>query len=173
MRADAPLLPRSPVWSAAGDTPGPRQLHAGGVGPTPTAPMTTTEDALGAVPRGCEACAASAQHSPAFIRHGQWSTSVLPMLDSALQAPCCMAPLACFALPFATPRCRTPYNAALKQRITLWKQRGISRSRYQQEVELKTLRAELPEYGTASLPCPARCAGPAGEDLECSCGPIE
>jgi putative transposase len=29
----------------------------------------------------------------------------------------------------------------------LWKQRGISVSRYQQEAELKTLRAELPEYG--------------------------
>jgi putative transposase len=42
--------------------------------------------------------------------------------------------------------CRTLYNAALEQRITLWKQRGISVSRYQQEAELKTLRAELPEY---------------------------
>jgi putative transposase len=44
-------------------------------------------------------------------------------------------------------RCRTLYNTALEQRITLWKQRGISRSRYQQEAELKTLRAEMPEYG--------------------------
>src|SRR5215472_12121482 len=44
-------------------------------------------------------------------------------------------------------RCRTLYNTALEQRICLWKQRGISISRYQQEAELKTLRAELPDYG--------------------------
>jgi putative transposase len=44
-------------------------------------------------------------------------------------------------------RCRTLYNTALAQRITLWKQRGVSISRYQQEAELKTLRAEMPEYG--------------------------
>jgi putative transposase len=43
-------------------------------------------------------------------------------------------------------RCRTLYNAALEQRITLWRQRGVSISRYQQEAELKALRAELPEY---------------------------
>jgi putative transposase len=44
-------------------------------------------------------------------------------------------------------RCRTLYNAALEQRLCVWKQRGISVSRYQQEAELKTLRAALPEYG--------------------------
>jgi putative transposase len=43
--------------------------------------------------------------------------------------------------------CRTLYNTALEQRIFLWKQRGISVSRYAQEAQLKTLRAELPEYG--------------------------
>jgi putative transposase len=43
-------------------------------------------------------------------------------------------------------RCRTLYNTALAQRIFLWKQRGVSVSRYQQEAELKTLRADLPEY---------------------------
>src|SRR5215469_11241240 len=42
--------------------------------------------------------------------------------------------------------CRTLYNTALEQRITLWRQRGISVSRYQQEAELKDLRAEFPEY---------------------------
>ena len=42
--------------------------------------------------------------------------------------------------------CRTLYNTALEQRISLYKQRGISVSRYQQEAELKALRAELPEY---------------------------
>jgi putative transposase len=44
-------------------------------------------------------------------------------------------------------RCRTLYNIALHQRIVLWRQRGLSLMRSQQEVELKTLRAELPEYG--------------------------
>jgi putative transposase len=34
----------------------------------------------------------------------------------------------------------------LAQCIFLWKQRGVSISRYQQEAELKALRAELPEY---------------------------
>src|SRR5258708_4021136 len=43
-------------------------------------------------------------------------------------------------------RCRTLYNTALEQRITLWKQRGVSISRYQQEAELKGLRAAVPEY---------------------------
>jgi putative transposase len=44
-------------------------------------------------------------------------------------------------------RCRTLYNAALEQRIALWRQRGVSLTRYQQEAELKSLRAEMPEYG--------------------------
>jgi putative transposase len=43
-------------------------------------------------------------------------------------------------------RCRTLYNTALEQRITLWRQRGVSITRYQQEAELKDIRAELPEY---------------------------
>src|SRR5262245_46891621 len=43
-------------------------------------------------------------------------------------------------------RCRTLYNTALEQRITLWRQRGVSVTRYQQEAELKALRAELPDY---------------------------
>src|SRR5262249_12071843 len=43
-------------------------------------------------------------------------------------------------------RCRSLYNTALEQRIFLWRQRGISRSRYSQEAELKALRAEMPEY---------------------------
>ena len=43
-------------------------------------------------------------------------------------------------------RCRTLYHTALEQRITLWKQRGVSLTRYQQEAELKALRANTPEY---------------------------
>jgi len=43
-------------------------------------------------------------------------------------------------------RCRTLYNTALEQRITLWRQRGVSLTRYSQEAELKALRADLPDY---------------------------
>ncbi|HEU4785689.1 MAG TPA: transposase [Ktedonobacterales bacterium] len=42
--------------------------------------------------------------------------------------------------------CRRLYNTALEQRITLWKQRGVSVSQYAQEAELKDLRAAMPEY---------------------------
>jgi putative transposase len=43
-------------------------------------------------------------------------------------------------------RCRTLYNTALEQRITVWKQRGMSVTRYQQAAELKDIRADMPEY---------------------------
>ena len=43
-------------------------------------------------------------------------------------------------------RCRILYNTALEQRITLWRQRGVSLTRYSQEAELKALRADLPDY---------------------------
>jgi putative transposase len=43
-------------------------------------------------------------------------------------------------------RCRTLYNTALQQRSFLWRHRGVSLTRSQQEAGLKTLRAELPEY---------------------------
>jgi putative transposase len=42
--------------------------------------------------------------------------------------------------------CRTLYNAALEQRITAWERCHISVTRFQQEAELKAIRAELPEY---------------------------
>ncbi|HET8909098.1 MAG TPA: transposase [Ktedonobacterales bacterium] len=42
--------------------------------------------------------------------------------------------------------CRSLYNTALEQRITLYRQRGVSRSRYEQEAELKDIRAEMPDY---------------------------
>ena len=44
-------------------------------------------------------------------------------------------------------RCRTLYNTALEQRITAWQRCRISVTRYQQEAELKAIRAEMPEYG--------------------------
>jgi putative transposase len=43
-------------------------------------------------------------------------------------------------------RCRILYNTALEQRITLWKQRGVSITRYQQEAELTVVRTQMPEY---------------------------
>ncbi len=43
-------------------------------------------------------------------------------------------------------RCRDLYNAALEQRITAWQRRRVSLSRYEQEAELKDLRAAFPEY---------------------------
>ncbi|HEY1389138.1 MAG TPA: transposase [Ktedonobacterales bacterium] len=45
-------------------------------------------------------------------------------------------------------RCRMLYNTALEQRIFLWKQRGVTISQYEQEAELKDLRADLPDYAT-------------------------
>jgi putative transposase len=42
--------------------------------------------------------------------------------------------------------CRTLYNTALEQRITAWERCHISVTRFQQEAELKAIRAELPEY---------------------------
>src|SRR5262245_60823171 len=43
-------------------------------------------------------------------------------------------------------RCRELYNAALEQRITAWQRRHITVSRFEQEAELKAIRAEFPEY---------------------------
>jgi hypothetical protein len=43
-------------------------------------------------------------------------------------------------------RCRTLDNTALEERIFLWTQRDVSRTRYRQEAELTTLRADLLAY---------------------------
>ena len=44
-------------------------------------------------------------------------------------------------------RCRTLYNVALEQRKTWWQRgEGKSPTRFQQEAELKAIRAEMPEY---------------------------
>jgi putative transposase len=44
-------------------------------------------------------------------------------------------------------RCRTLYNTALEQRSTWWRRgQGKRATRFQQEAELKELRAEFPEY---------------------------
>ena len=42
--------------------------------------------------------------------------------------------------------CRTLYNIALEPRITAYQRCHVSVSRYQQEAELKAIRAEMPEY---------------------------
>src|SRR5262245_986634 len=42
--------------------------------------------------------------------------------------------------------CRWLYNTALEQRILAWQRARVSLSRYEQEAELKAIRAEFPEY---------------------------
>jgi len=42
--------------------------------------------------------------------------------------------------------CRWLYNTALEQRIIAWQRVRVSVSRFQQEAELKDIRAEMPEY---------------------------
>jgi putative transposase len=42
--------------------------------------------------------------------------------------------------------CRRLYNTALEQRITVWQRNRTSISRYQQEAEIKDIRATFPEY---------------------------
>jgi putative transposase len=42
--------------------------------------------------------------------------------------------------------CRALYNTALEQRITAWQRARVSVSRFQQEAELKDIRAEFPDY---------------------------
>jgi putative transposase len=42
--------------------------------------------------------------------------------------------------------CRSLYNTALEQRITAWTRCQVSVSRFQQEAELKEIRAAFPEY---------------------------
>jgi putative transposase len=50
------------------------------------------------------------------------------------------------ALDEVLSRCRELYNTALEQRITAWRRCHVSVSRYQQEAELKAIRAAFPEY---------------------------
>jgi putative transposase len=45
-------------------------------------------------------------------------------------------------------RCRRLYYTALEQRSTAWGRCRVSVSRYEQEAELKAIRAEFPEYAT-------------------------
>jgi putative transposase len=42
--------------------------------------------------------------------------------------------------------CRTLYNVALEQRITAWQRCHVCLTRYQQEAELKAIRAAFPDY---------------------------
>jgi len=43
-------------------------------------------------------------------------------------------------------RCRDLYNTALEQRITAYQRRRVLVSQFEQEAELKDIRAEMPEY---------------------------
>jgi len=42
--------------------------------------------------------------------------------------------------------CRRLYNTALEQRITAWQRARVSLSRFQQEAELKDIRADFSDY---------------------------
>jgi putative transposase len=42
--------------------------------------------------------------------------------------------------------CQQLYNVALEHRITAWQRRRVSVTRFEQEAELKAIRAEFPEY---------------------------
>jgi len=44
--------------------------------------------------------------------------------------------------------CRHLYNTALEQRISAWQRVRVSVSRYQQEAELKDVRAAFPEFAS-------------------------
>ena len=44
-------------------------------------------------------------------------------------------------------RCRTLYNTALEQRITVYRQRGVTLTCSQQQAELPDLKAAFPAYG--------------------------
>jgi putative transposase len=44
--------------------------------------------------------------------------------------------------------CRWLYNTALEQRVIAWQRARVSVSRFQQEAELKDIRADMPEYAT-------------------------
>src|SRR5690242_12281418 len=43
-------------------------------------------------------------------------------------------------------RCRELYNAGLEERREAWRRCHVSVTRFQQEAQLKDIRAELPEY---------------------------
>jgi putative transposase len=49
-------------------------------------------------------------------------------------------------------RCRTLSTSALEQRITAWQRCHVSVSRFQQEAELKDIRAEMPEFAAIHAP---------------------
>jgi putative transposase len=42
--------------------------------------------------------------------------------------------------------CRSLYNTVLEQRIVAWRRARVSVSRFQQETEVKDIRAAMPEY---------------------------
>ena len=62
-------------------------------------------------------------------------------------------------------RCRDLYNVALEQRITAYQRSHVSLTRYEQEAELKTIRAEFPEYARHPQPRAARRADAARQDV--------
>ena len=62
-------------------------------------------------------------------------------------------------------RCRTLYNTALEQRITAYRQRGVTLTCYQQQAELPDLKAAFPEYAAIHSPGLAGRVDAARQDL--------
>jgi putative transposase len=74
------------------------------------------------------------------------SRASAPPVRKTFKYKLCPTPQQERALDHALMLCRTLYNTALEQRITAWQRCRVSVSRYEQEAELKALRAEFPEY---------------------------
>src|SRR5215467_5395248 len=81
------------------------------------------------------------------MEHSTPNSSTVPTPRKTVQYKLQPTPEQERALEDVLHRCRTLYNRALEQPITWWRRgQGRSVSRYQQEAELKDLRAEFPEY---------------------------
>jgi putative transposase len=76
----------------------------------------------------------------------QWGQLDQPTVRKAYKEKLRPTPVQERALEERLWRCRALYNAALEQRITAYQRRHVSVSRYEQEAELKAIRAEFAEY---------------------------
>jgi len=76
------------------------------------------------------------------------NTTTAPTAHKTFQYKLQPTPAQELALEEVLWRCRVLYNTALEQRLTWWRRgQGHSATRFQQEAELKEIRAAFPEYG--------------------------
>src|SRR5215469_8397732 len=66
--------------------------------------------------------------------HKTFRYKLIPTLEKERKLECVLLP------------CQRLYNTALEQRITAWQRCRVSVSRFEQEAELKEIRAAFPEY---------------------------